>query len=219
MWSYLHKQRSKQTNLVDLQFFLNYALFSKNWCGKLEPPIWKYIIEFHWTIGWLDIQRISKSIYYFQERLSLRYSIIVKLLPLFHVSINWMMFPETTKLKSLEELSYVCIISMVGSCKWEVFLKNRCSNFWKYKEIYRGGSSPSDWVRQVSCLVQILGEKNLNLKQPSGGSLKTFVIALILIFQFASQKSAVFFFTDVCKEFRDICEEEHCRLLDSSLKY
>ena len=29
--------------------------------------------------------------------------------------------------------------------------------------------------------------KNLNLKQPCGGSLKTFVIALILIFQVASQ--------------------------------
>ena len=83
----------------------------------------------------------------------------------------------------------------------------------------RGGSSPSDWVRRVSCLVQILGGKNLNSKQPSGGSLKTFVIALILIFQVASQKPAVFFFTDVCKKFRDICEEEHCRLLDSNLKY
>ena len=27
-----------------------------------------------------------------------------------------------------------------------------------------GGSSPSDWVRWVSCLVQILGEKNHNSK-------------------------------------------------------
>ena len=84
---------------------------------------------------------------------------------------------------------------------------------------FRGGSGTSDWVRRVSSLGQILEEKNLNSKQSSGGCLKTFGIALILIFQVASQKSAVFFFTDVCKEFRDICEEEHCRLLDSSLKY
>ena len=29
MWSYLRKQRSKQRNLVDLEFLSNYALFSK----------------------------------------------------------------------------------------------------------------------------------------------------------------------------------------------
>ena len=29
MWSYLRNQRSKQTNLVDLQFLSNYVLFSK----------------------------------------------------------------------------------------------------------------------------------------------------------------------------------------------
>ena len=96
-----------------------------------------------------------------------------------------------------------------------IYLLIKLSLMW----LSRGGSSPSDWVCRVSCLVQILGEKNLNSKQPSGGSLKTFVIALILIFQVASQKPAVFFFTDVYKKFRDICEEEHCRLLDSNLKY
>ena len=63
-------------------------------------------------------------------------------------------------------------------------------HFWS---LPRGGSSPSDWVRRVSCLVQIFGEKNHDSKQPSGGSLKTFVIALILIFQVATQKPAVFF--------------------------
>ena len=104
----------------------------------------------------------------------------------------------------------------------KVFFASGCTSYLEISETYfcsRGGSSRSDWVRRVSCLVQILGEKNLNSKQPSGGSLKTFVIALILIFQVASQKPAVFFFTDVCKKFRDICEEEHCRLLDSNLKY
>ena len=35
MWLCLRNQRSKQSNLVDLQFLLNYALFSKNWCRKL----------------------------------------------------------------------------------------------------------------------------------------------------------------------------------------
>ena len=47
MWSYLRNQPLKQTNLVDLQFLLNYAPFSKNCCRKLlkkESRGWKYII-------------------------------------------------------------------------------------------------------------------------------------------------------------------------------
>ena len=35
-------QRTKQTNLADLQFLLNYALVSKNWCRmflKKQPCI------------------------------------------------------------------------------------------------------------------------------------------------------------------------------------
>ena len=35
MFSYLLNQRSKQTNLANLQFLLNYALFSKNLRRKL----------------------------------------------------------------------------------------------------------------------------------------------------------------------------------------
>ena len=36
MWSYLRNQRSKQTDLVYLQFLSNYGFFSKNWCKKLS---------------------------------------------------------------------------------------------------------------------------------------------------------------------------------------
>ena len=39
----------------------------------------------------------------------------------------------------------------------------------------RGGFSPSDRVRRVSCSVQILGEKNYNLKASILSSLKIFV--------------------------------------------
>ena len=42
MWSYLRKQRLKQTNLGYLQFLSNYALFSKNWCIKLLKRILEY---------------------------------------------------------------------------------------------------------------------------------------------------------------------------------
>ena len=44
-------------------------------------------------------------------------------------------------------------------------------------------------------------------------------LTLILIFQVASQKPEVFFFTDAYKFFTTICEEKHCRLLASNLKY
>ena len=46
MFCYLHNQWSKQTNLANLQFHLNYVLLSKNWCRKMlkkETWIWKYI--------------------------------------------------------------------------------------------------------------------------------------------------------------------------------
>ena len=42
MFWYLRNQRSKQTNLADSQFLLNYALFSKNWCRKLLKKNLKY---------------------------------------------------------------------------------------------------------------------------------------------------------------------------------
>ena len=42
MFWYLASQRSKQTNLADLQLYLNYALFSKNWCRKLLKKNLKY---------------------------------------------------------------------------------------------------------------------------------------------------------------------------------
>ena len=42
MFSYLRNQRSKQTNLADLQFLLSYARFSKNGSRKLLKKIIEY---------------------------------------------------------------------------------------------------------------------------------------------------------------------------------
>ena len=39
---YVTKGQNKQTNLADLQFLLNYALFSKNCCRKLLKKNLKY---------------------------------------------------------------------------------------------------------------------------------------------------------------------------------
>ena len=92
MWSCLRNQRSKQSNLVDLQFLLNYALFSKNWCrkllkkGSLNMKVY-YIIPLNDRLtGHPENYKIS--LYYFQEILSLLYNIILKLLSLFHICIS-----------------------------------------------------------------------------------------------------------------------------------
>ena len=54
------------------------------------------------------------KLYYFQERLSLQYNIIMKLLSLFHICISSMMSTETIKSKYPDEMHYLCRISMVG---------------------------------------------------------------------------------------------------------
>ena len=54
----------------------------------------------------------------------------------------------------------------------EYLSDSSCSS---YGSEFRGGSSPSDRVRRVSCSVQILGEKNYNLKASILSSLKVFV--------------------------------------------
>ena len=91
MWSYLRNQRSKQTNLVDLQFLLNYALFSKNSCRELLKKTSNmkvyYIIQLNYQLTEYP-ENFKIKLYYFQERLSLRYNIILKLLSLFHIVIN-----------------------------------------------------------------------------------------------------------------------------------
>ena len=66
---------------------------------------------------------------------------------------------------------------------------------WNLKSAIRCGSSLWDWVGRVSFLVEILGEKIIIWKQPSGGSLKIFPKFLI-----------------------DTSEEEHCRLLACHMK-
>ena len=58
-------------NNIEHNFFRIVYAFPKNRCRKLlkkEPRGWKYIISFYWTIGWLDIQKFSRSKCYFQER-------------------------------------------------------------------------------------------------------------------------------------------------------
>ena len=60
--SSLSNQRSKQTNLADLQFLSNYALFSKNWCRKVLKE-GALNLKVYYIIPLNDIQRISKSNY------------------------------------------------------------------------------------------------------------------------------------------------------------
>ena len=74
MWSHLRKQRSKQRNFVDLQFLLNYALFSK----KLVPKVVKketsnmkvYITPLNYRLTG-NAENFKIKLNYFQERLSL----------------------------------------------------------------------------------------------------------------------------------------------------
>ena len=66
MFWYLRHQRSKQTNLADLQYILNYPLFFQKLVQKVKKNLEYESILYNsndWTIRWLDIQRISKSNY------------------------------------------------------------------------------------------------------------------------------------------------------------
>ena len=133
MWSYLHNQRSKQKKVVDLQFLSNYVFFSKNWFRKLLKHKIRtsnmtvyFIIPLNYRLTGHP-ETFKVKLYYFKERLSLWYNIILKFLFLLHICIDWMMLPETTKSKCLDKMHYVCVISMVGSCHWKVFLENRYS--------------------------------------------------------------------------------------------
>ena len=73
MFWYLFNQRSKQTNLADLQFLLNYALFSKNLYRKLlKKNLECESISYNSTelsvdSGHPEIFKIK--LYYFQESL------------------------------------------------------------------------------------------------------------------------------------------------------
>ena len=66
------------------------------------------------------------KLYYFEGSLSLWYNIILKLLSVSYIlkinSVYW-----NNKIKCIDEMHYACIISMVGSSHWEVFLENRSS--------------------------------------------------------------------------------------------
>ena len=73
MWSHLRKQRSKQRNFVDLQFLLNYVLFSKNLVPKgvkkETSNIKVYIIPLNYRLTG-NTENFKIKLYYFQERLS-----------------------------------------------------------------------------------------------------------------------------------------------------
>ena len=69
-WNLGH-QRSKQTNLADLQYILNYPLFFQKLVQKVKKNLEYENILYNstdWTIRWLDIQRISKSNYIIFEK-------------------------------------------------------------------------------------------------------------------------------------------------------
>ena len=85
--SYLRNQRSKQANLVDLQFLSNCALFSKDWCRSLlkkEPRIESILCNSNKR----HPENFKIKLYCFQEKLSLGYNVTLKLLSLFHICMN-----------------------------------------------------------------------------------------------------------------------------------
>ena len=80
MWSHLCSQRSKQTNFVDLQFLSNYTLFSKILGQKVVKKGTSnmtvyYIIPLNYRLTG-NPENFKIKLYYFQERLSLRYNIL-----------------------------------------------------------------------------------------------------------------------------------------------
>ena len=66
MWSYRRSQLSKQRNLVDLQFLLNYALFSKNWFRKLLKKNLEYESILHnsteLSVNWASTESQNQNI-------------------------------------------------------------------------------------------------------------------------------------------------------------
>ena len=71
--TYLRNQRSKQANLVYIQFRSNYALFSTKWCRKLliKTSNMKVYYLIPMNNGLTGHQENFKTKLYFQERLIL----------------------------------------------------------------------------------------------------------------------------------------------------
>ena len=71
--TYPRNQRSKQANLVYIQFHSNYALFSTNWCRKLliKTSNMKVYYLIPMSNGLAGHQENFKTKLYFQERLIL----------------------------------------------------------------------------------------------------------------------------------------------------
>ena len=125
-----------------LQWCLNYLLVYFFICSLVYLSIYLLIdlfislfhlfihlficLQFSWTTSWLEIQIFKIKLYYFEGSLSLWYNIILKLLSVSYIlkinSVYW-----NNKIKCIDEMHYACIISMVGSSHWEVFLENRSS--------------------------------------------------------------------------------------------
>ena len=109
---YVTNGQNKQ-NLADLQFLLNYALFCKHLCRKLlKKPLEYESILYNSTELSVDSGHpwiFKIKLYYFQERSSLRYNIILKLLSLFHICsyVSYMFFFRMVHNKKLFRRSSV----------------------------------------------------------------------------------------------------------------
>ena len=66
------------------------------------------------SIDWTSREFQSQIILFLRKIMSST-QLNPELLSLFHICINLMMLPKTTKSKCLDKMHYVCIISMLGS--------------------------------------------------------------------------------------------------------
>ena len=84
MWSYLRNQRSKQKNLSFELCTLFQKLVQKAAKNKTSNMKVYHIIPKNYRLTGHP-ENFKMKLYYLQERLSLRYNIILKLLPVFHI--------------------------------------------------------------------------------------------------------------------------------------
>ena len=101
MWSYLRNQRSKHKNFVNLRFLRIMHSFPKTGSESFLKKNFEYENTLYNSIE-LSVDLISREfqkLYYFQERVSFRYNIILNLL-----SVSYMLLAK--KLISKKELFF-----------------------------------------------------------------------------------------------------------------
>ena len=96
--------------------------------------IWLFIYLFIYLFAYNSAERpvdwkskfFKIKLYYFEGSLSLWYNIILKLLSVSYIfkldNVYW-----NNKIKCIDEMHYACIVSVVESSHWKMFLENRCS--------------------------------------------------------------------------------------------